>query len=286
MAKVYPSGTNTFVPSTEATHNLVVDFSRNPASFRLSKYVQYTPITKPQGLYIEMTVEQAGRILGSDAEDIAWPYGADAPSGEGSEEGFEFKAVETRRFAPAFRLPQEASENAEWKILAQYARMNAQRAMTARTIRTMAKLTNTSNYPTGHFSAVTSIPGVTGAWNLSTTVRSDIKRSLDYAAEQIMIATLGAVQPSDLIVVMNPRVAQRISVCQEIRDHIKQSPAAKETILGNLGDVNNFGMPEKLYDYEIVVENAVKVTSRKGATANKSFVMPVTSVLMLSLYRS
>ncbi len=282
MPKVYPSGTNTFVPSTEATNNLVVDFSRNPKKFKLPEYMQYVPIKKPRGLYIEMTVEQAGRILGSDAEDIAWPYGADAPSGEGSEEGFEFKAVETRRFAPAFRLPQEADENADWKLLAQFARINAQRAMTARTLRAVTRMINTSNYPTGHYSAVDSIAGVTGRWNLSTTVRMDIKRSLDYAAEQIMIATLGAVQPEDLIVVMGPRVAQRISVTQEIRDHIKQSPAAEKTILGNLGPANNFGMPERLYDYKLVVENAVKVTSRKGATASKSFVMPSTAVVMMA----
>lgn len=282
MPKVYPSGTNTFVPSTEATNNLVVDFSRNQNKFRLPKYVQYTPITKPRGLYIEMTVEQAGRILGSDAEDIAWPYGADAPSGEGSEEGFEFKQVETKRFAPSFRLPQEADENADWKLLAQFARINAQRAMTARTLRCVSRMINTANYPTGHFSAVESITGVTGRWNLSTTVRMDIKRSLDAAAEQIMISTLGAVQPEDLVVVMGPRVAQRISVCQEIRDHIKQSPAAEKTIVGNMGSVNNFGLPDRLYDYNIVVENAVKVTSRKGATASKSFIWPSTAVCMFA----
>lgn len=266
----------------EASNKMVVDFSRNPKSFKLSDYCQYVPAKKSTGLYLEMTVEMAGRILDSDGTEMAWPYGADAPSGEGSEESFEFLAFTTKRYAPAFRIPQEAHDQADWEVLARYSRMATQRAMTLRTLRAITALTTTGSYPSGHTADVTDISGVTGEWDLSTTSRMDIKRCLDHAAEKIMLATLGAVQPSDLVLVINPTVAKRISICQEIRDHIKQSPVAERTVKGNLGPHNNFGMPETLYDYKVVVENTVRVTTRKGATTSKSFVLPVGYAALVS----
>lgn len=282
MAAVNPSGTNTFVPNTEASGNLVADFSRNPKDFALPHYVQYVPSKKNVGLYTEMTVEMAGRILTEDGQEFDWADGADAPTGEGNLEDFEFKGYTTHRKAIPFRMGELTADQADWDILAQHSRHGAQRAMTLRSLRAQSILTNTSNYPSGHTADVTSISGVTGEWDLSTTSRMDIKRCLDHAAETIFKATLGAVKPQDLIVVLNPAVAKAISISQEIRDHIKQSNVARETVVNNLGPVNRYGLPETLYGYKVIVEDAVRVTSRKGATKATSYTLGNGYAMMLS----
>jgi hypothetical protein len=154
--------------------------------------------------------------------------------------------------------------------------------MTARTQAAVTLMTTAGNWAAAHTSAVSSISGVTGKWDVSTTARRDIKRSLDYAAETIVKATLGAVKQENLMVVMSPGCARRISVCQEIVDYIKGSPAAEKELVKTLSTPNRFGIPDTLYGYKVVIENAVKVTSRKGATKATSFVLGDTTPFMCS----
>lgn len=272
----------TYVPDAASSGNLVVDFSRNPKSFALSEWCQYVPVKKTEGRYLLMTVEQAGRLLNTDLQDFMWPDEAEAPTGYGNLEYFSWESYICKRYAFPFRVGQLAAEQAAWDILAQNGRQAAQRAMTART-QAMVSIAQTSgNYPTGHTANVSAITGVTGKWDVSTTARKDIKRSLDHAAETIMLATLGAVKQEELMLVISPGCARKMSVCQEIVDHIKGSPSAEKELTKTLGGVNRFGIPETLYGYKVVIDNAAKTTSRKGATKAQSFVMSDTSPFMCS----
>ena len=274
MTAVFPGGnTNTYVASTEATQNLVVDFSRNPKSFPINKYLQIIPVTKDVGYYASMTIEEAGRILRTNLSNHLWADGDDAPSDTGQTESFEFLPYQCKRRAYGFRLGQKAVKQASWDILAQHGRIKAQQAMTARTQLAITLLTTSGNWPTANTSAVGSISGVTDKWDVSTTARKDIKRSIDYALETIMKATLSAIDIDDMYLVLSPGCARKISVCQEIVDHIKGSPDALREIKGELGPNAQFGLPSKLYGVNVVVENTVKVTSRKGATRAASFVL-------------
>lgn len=282
MATSTPYGSNTFIPNLEATNSLVVDFSRNPDEFALPNYTQYVPVEKTEGKYVRMDVEAAARLLNTDAREHEWPDGADAPTGEGQLDPHSFYSYICRRYAPAFRMGELAADQAAWDRLAQAAAHVAQQLMTIRTQLVITKLTNTANWATGHYSAVSSISGVTGKWDVSTTARKDIKRSLDYAAEKIRKATLGKVKPKDLRVVMSAGCARKISVTQEIQDHIKGSPAAEKSLTTQLGGVNEYGLPSTLYGYPIVIEDTVKVTNAKGATKATSYVLPDTTPIMVS----
>lgn len=278
MTAVFPGGsTNTYVPSTEATQNLVVDFSRNPKSFALNKYAQIIPVTKDVGYYTSMTIEESGRILRTNISDRRWADGDDAPSDRGATESFEFLPYQTKRYSYGFRLGQKAVKQASWDILAQHGRIKAQQAMTARTQLAITVLTTGGNWPTANTSAVSSISGVSGKWDVSTTARKDIKRSIDYALETIMKATNAGIDIDDMQLVLSPGCARKISISQEIVDHIKGSPDALREIKGELGPNAQFGLPSKLYGVNVVVENAVKVTSRKGATRAASFVLADTT---------
>ena len=279
MTATLPGANTGYVPNHEASGKMVVDFSRNVKDFSLNKYIQIVTTKQAIGYYLEMTVEQAGR--GGDPNKYVWPDGDDAPSGTDGTESSEFKPFRAERFAPTFRLGDMGVQQATWDIVAQHARITAQLAMTLRTQRCVTVLTTSGNYASTHRSAVGSISGNTGNWAQSTTARQTIKHSLNYAANIIKKDTLAAVKTKDLILVVSPDTAIGMSESQEIVDHIKGSPMALAQIRGDLPGGNvEFGLPDTLYGYQIVVEDAVKVTSKKGATKAASYVLPSGTAFM------
>jgi len=285
MTFQYPSSQGVFVKDHAASGNLVVDFSRNPNEFAINQYAQIIPITKPSGYYLEMTVEEAGRILNTDLAEFEWPDNADAPEDTDGTESFEFKEFRARRKKYGFRLGDRTVDSSSWDIVAQNGSIKAQQAMTARTQATITELTTASKYAASHTSDVTTITGNTGKWSASTAARQDIKRSLNHAANVIRQDTLGAVKPDQLILVISPDLAKDMSETQEIVQLVQQSPTAYAYVKGDLADQNRniaYGLPPKLYGYDVVVEDAYKTTSRKGATKVTSSVLPAATPFICS----
>jgi hypothetical protein len=88
---------------------------------------------------------------------------------------------------------------------------------------------------------------------------------------------------TDGVLVLGVSAAHEISECQEVVDHIKGSPEAYSQVKGQKGKWSQYGLPDQLYGYDIVVEDTVKVTSRRGATsATRSFVMDGDRAYMLA----
>jgi hypothetical protein len=283
MAAAYPSSSNTFVPDHAASGKLVVDFSRNIKSFAVNRWAQIVPVKKTIGLYLRMTLEEAGRIQQTDLSNFAWPDGNDAPTGEDGAESFEFQTYQTTRKAYSVRLGDLTIDQADWNITAQHSSIKARQAMTARTQRAVSVATTSGNYDASHRLDVTAISGNSGSWAESTSARQDIKRSLNVAAEVILKDTLNGISMEDLIVVVNPTLAREMAECQELVDYLKHSPEALAQVRGELPGTNvMFGLPDKLYGYKIVVEDAAKVTTKKGATTARSWIMPTATPIMIA----
>lgn len=273
MVATFPSGQNTYIPDHDGSGRLVVDFSRNPNKFAIAEYAQIVKPKNTIGYWLRMTVEEAGRIINADLSDFAWPDGSEAPSSFDGVESFDWQPFRCERYAYDYVMGNLTVEQASWDIKAQHARIKSQQAMTARTQKTMTLLQTAGNWDSTHTSAVASISGNTGNWAASTTARQDIKRSLNHAADLILLDSLGAVDVNDLMLVLSPTTAKAISETQEIVDHIKGSPDALAQVRGELPGRNAiFGLPDKIYGYPVVVEKTVKVTSRKGATKARSYV--------------
>lgn len=283
MVATFPGGHNTFIPDHEGSGRLVVDFSRNPNKFAVAEYCQIVKPKQTVGYYLEMTVEEAGRVLNTDLSEFAWPDGAEAPESFDGVESFQWKPFRCERRAYDYVMGNLTVEQASWEIKAQHVRIKSQQAMTARTVKAINVLTTSGNWDSTHTSAVASISGNTGKWSASTTARQDIKRSLNYAADLILQDSLGAIDINDLQVVISPDCAADLSVTQEVVDHIKGSPDALAQIRGELPGRNAiFGLPDKLYGFPIVVEKTVRVSSRKGATKARSYVLNKTTPFMVA----
>ncbi len=283
----FPSAASGYIPDHESSGKLVIDFSRNVNRFALPSYTQIVPVKKMMGRYLEMTVEQAGRIGPADLAEFDWPDGALAPTGWDNTESHEFKPYSCKRQAFPVTLGDLTLEQADWDMESQYSTgIQPQLAMTARTQGAITTLTTAGNYAASHTSAVASISGNTGNWAASTTARQDIKRSLLHAADIISLDTLDVVMPEQLILVMSPGCAKAISVSQEIADYLKGSPEAYAYVKGDLVSQNRnirYGIPPTLYGFPVYVEGTAKTTSKKGATTAKSRVLADSTPFMCSV---
>lgn len=281
MASVYPGSGNVFVRDHSATNGMVVDYSRNIEKFALNKYVQYRTVSKEAGYYLAMDVEEAGRLTTTDGSQFVWGDGQPASEGNGETEKHEYLQYQTSRFEYPVALGDKLVDQATWDIVQQYSRMKGQQAMTNRTQQAITVLTTGANYASGHTSAVSSISGNTGTWTASTTARQDIKRSLNFAAETILDSTLAGLELEDLILVVSSGAAEKMSLAQEIVDHIKHSDLALAQIKGDLPGRNAiYGLPDKLYGFPVVVEKTRKTTNIRGATKSVSSVHPEASPFM------
>src|SRR5690606_25425663 len=202
----YVSGHNTFVPVFDASGHLVINFSRNEKSFPHLQYVTLTPVKRTRGYYLEITREEAARVLSADLKQYIWAPGADAPTGVWSGESFEFKDYHTQRYVFPYRIDYEAAEQADWELLASHGRSYAAQAMTARSRQVITVATTSGNYGSHTNTASNLAGGYLDAGGGSNPPYFRI--ALAAAAEQIHLATLGVVQPDDLMVVMNPTTAR------------------------------------------------------------------------------
>lgn len=264
---VLPGGSNTYVKNHKATGNLVISFSRNPNDFTFNRYAQYKTVTEDSGFYLRITAENAARVVGSNLSEFVWPDGADAPRRNSGTEKFAFIDYRTERFAPDFTLGYKSVKQAGWDILGVEQAFHIQQAMTIRGIKIANAMQTTGNWDSNHKIDATTITGNTDSWELSTTQRGDIKRSLNYARKVIHQDTLGVVKRRDAKLVMNPNTAMRIGESQEIIDYIKRTPDAFKAVQGQLDGMNEeWGMPNTLYGIPVEVDDTVVVTSARGAT--------------------
>lgn len=271
---VMPSASNVFVKSHDATNKMVIDFARNVKDFAVNQYCQVVPVKAIAGYYLKISVEEAGRILDADLNNFSWPDGAESPEGNEALEYFAFEQYKAIRRAFPFTLGDLTIDQASWNITAQHASIKARQAMTARTQLVVNKMTTSGNYDSSHVLDVTAISGNTGNWSASTAARQDIKRSIHTAAELILDDTLTGLDLADLQIVISSALAAELVRTQEIVDYIKGSPESLAQIRGELPGKNvMYGLPDKLYGFNLVVEATRKVTSKKGATRAVSQVL-------------
>lgn len=283
MAAAFPSAGNTYVPSHEASGSLVIGYSRNPKKFKINQYCKLVPVKKSSGYYLTITAEEAARIINASLPDFVWHDGQEAPMGNDNLESFEYKSFTTLRYAFPFNLGQKSVDQAEWDILAVHAGFAAQKAMTARTQSVWSSsggLVDTAVW-SGSTDTATNLGG--GKWDVSGATDLYILKTFNTVCENILKATNGVVARDEICCVVNPNVARQMSESAEIRDFIKQSPFAMAQVRGDSPSQNGvWGLPDVLYGVKMIVEDAVKVTSKKGATRAASYVCPAASAVFMT----
>lgn len=286
----YASGTNTWVPSFDASGRLISGYSRNPDKFQVMKYAQLVKSPKGVGFYLKLSPQEAARVV--NGVDYTWPDGSIRPMHTDGLELFNFKEFRTERFDYGFTIGQKAADQADWPIVEQHSQIHAAKCMTNRTMRALAVLTTSTNWTVAggtdpdlsadHTATATALAG--GTFGNGTSVDPFFKIALDKVAVQINLDTIGVVEPAQLMVIMNPVTARTIAESAELHDYIKGSPAALDEIRSATSPNARYGpgLPSQVYGYDIIVENCVRVTSRKGGTLAKSFALADGVVIVVS----
>lgn len=263
-------GLNTFVPSTNAlaTGALQVEFTRAVNTFPITKYAQIVPTQQMTGYYLRLDSDDNVRV--TDTNEFAWPLGNDRPVGKMNQH--DFVSFTCNRFAYPFYIPNETVKQAAWDVVAQHARAKAQLAMTARSMRTATALTTSATFnAVGNYYANGTATAGGGPWTTSTT--NVIQKGIQQALQRISLSTGGAVRgETDIMMVISPTVANLLSQTQEVRDYVKNYPAALPFLQG-ADTFAKYGLPPNLFGVQVVVDDSVKVTTRKGAASTtRSFV--------------
>ena len=261
-------GLNTYVPSTNAlaTGALQVEFTRAVNSFAITRYAQIVACNQQTGYYLRLDSDDNVRV--SDVNEFAWPLGNDRPVGKMNQH--DFVTFTAMRYAFPFYIPNETVKQAAWDIVAQHARSKAQLAMTARSMRTATALTGsaavTSFTNAGNYYATGTTNSGVGAWTASTG--NNIQKGIQTALQRISLATGGAVRSEDICMVISPTIANALSQTAEVRDYVKNYAAGALPFLQG-GDIfSRYGLPPNLFGVSVVVDDSVKVSTRKGTTSS------------------
>lgn len=278
MAYVFPGGSNTYVPSLEATGSLIINFARSPDKFPMTQYVGIKTVTADTGYYVQIKGDEAARIINTDGRDNTWYDGAEAPTGNWNTEAHQFSSYVCKRYIHPFTLGQKAVAQASWDVVAQHAGIVAAKAMTLRTNRMITTLTTSGNWGNNTDTA-TSVGG--GKWNASSTSLLYIKNSVEAVCIKINRATNSVVQPKDLQLVISPTLAKDISVNAEMTDSLKNSYWQLDVIRGN-ATFQQWGLAPELYGVKLVIEDTVNVTTKKNVTRSDGYALPATVALFLA----
>ena len=298
----FPSSTNVFIPNFDSSGRLVTGYSRNPSKFHFPKYVKYVKTDLTVGLFLKISAQESARVV--TVQEYEWPDGQVRPDGSHGLEQFMFQEFRTHRYDYPFAVGWMTKNQAVWPIIEAHAQIHAQKLMTARTIRMMTVATTASNWTiagtrpdTGtattldadltadHTSTATALAG--GFFDQGTSTVPYLKIGLDKIAVLINKETLGSVEQDSLMVIGNPNQARLLAESPEVHEYIKGSYWAQEELIQGLQPNNRYGLPSSIYGYPFLVENAVKVTSRKIANSNysaptKAFAMPDQNLLVIA----
>lgn len=282
----FPTGTNPFIPNWESSGKLAVAYSRNVNKFAIMKYMQLVKSPLPIGYYLKMNAQEAARVVSQN--DYSWPRGNVRPSQIEGLESFNFLPFATARKDYGFNLDDDTVDNASWNIAEQHSKIHCQKLMTSRTIRGTGVLTTAANWQQAadpdlsadHTGTATAIAG--GKFDVGTSLAPYFMNALNYCANLINLDTLGVVESDALHVVMNNHTASLIGQSPEMHDYLKGSPDAKAEITSGKSPNAKFGLPGSVYGYPVVVENAVKVTSRKGDALVKVRAFPDQTVAIVA----
>jgi hypothetical protein len=264
-----PSPTNIHPVATP----YVIGFIRDESEFPLNRYIKLVEAPAATFFYHELERDQQARNRGGAASIATrvWQDGADRPS-DGAANQFGFREVQASvvRYDYPSRVGWKTlkAHQKNWGIKQVYLKMLGSQAMTYRTNKVVGILENTATWPTGHNQDANTLNGGYGPWDLSSDDSSSpryqaIKKTITAAASQIFKDTNSKVKWKDLRLILNPESARKTAQSREIVEYMKYGPSAEKQIDGNTENYNEqWGLPRKLYNVEVVVEDTVYVSDQ------------------------
>lgn len=280
---VEPGAYNVYVPGADTQATLaIIAFLKSPKKYRYNSYVAYRPATRMQGIYLVLDKDAGARHL--TMNQYAWRDGANRPEGNNNALPFGSMPYRTERYNIPFTVGNLSREQASWELVAAHGAMAAMQWATGFTTEIMTLLENPANWGT-HTADANDLNGGAGFWDESDTQLQAFQRTIYTAVEQVIKDTNAMVSSEDLRLILGVEAARKLRSSREMTDFIKGSPDAQRSIEN--ADRSNpnaeFGLPKYLAGLELIVENAVRVTTPKGGNpTGRVFLKDPTSALIVA----
>ncbi len=276
----------------------VIQFIRNPDTFKLNEYVQLIESQGITGVYYVIDQDTPPRVV-EDAT-FAWEDGADRPTGQWNQTSFVMQGFQCQRRCIPWRLGEQAINMAKsyWDVQATETAAASQQAMTLRTYRVMNLLQNAALWGNNTADAGTlNGYGAGGTWDKASDDPADtgsynaIKKSLLAALSFVVLQTNAAVRVDDMRLVISPELAEIMAASAEITNYVKFGPYSKASLEGSdEAFIERWALPPRLYGVKLVIEDAVRVTDRPAAgkgtigltTTNRVYVKSINSAILCS----
>jgi hypothetical protein len=113
-----------------------------------------------------------------------------------------------------------------------------------------------------------------------------LRKGIQAVLANITLNSNAVVDPSEVVVIMNPNTAKAIAQSNEVTDTVKQSPFGLDSLMYK-GDLNfsRWGLPSMLFGVgDVVVETSVynAANPNSSGTGTQQFVMPDGDILFLA----
>lgn len=289
MAFAYPGPTNSYIPTTDLSNNLLVQFGRNVKNFALNQLVKLIPVTHETGFYQYFNPLDQARIDGPISTGIAqqfiWAAGKPRPRAQTASQGFEFRQYATLRRNYPETIELRTKQQAQWDVVKNTTEALARLAMTDRALELSALMSASGSYTSSHVATASADGG--GFWSAGTETSPIIKKTLNAQSQRIYKDSAGCVPPSGLTLVINPNTASLMSASQEVHSIFVRSRYANELLTKGGGVPSNsplmYGLPDYLYGYRVVIEDTVYVPYNRGNSSEAfGYVFPDNTAAIVS----
>lgn len=282
----------------------VISYSRDKSKFKLANYSQLVQADASAFYYYEVDRDAAVRIPGGSPAANVWADGAERPKRNDNHLMFRAHKETCIRYDIATQLGDIALEqhNRQWKVKTRYLDMLTSQAMTQRTTVVWQGvggggggwrgLDTSSIWPTTNVADVNLLNSGAGPWEAASADPADgsymaIRKSLTEAAKRIFLYTNGAVEWSDLRLIVHPDCARAMGNSAEVREYFKYGGAPTSQALEVTNMNAQYGLPSHLYGIEIVVEDSMRATDvatagATSATTERQFIKNKTNAVILS----
>lgn len=273
----------------------VIAQARDPKKYKLNKYTQLVKTDDELFLYYYIHPDDFVRHYNDKAS--VWEDGQKRPEKTGQRVRHKTREGQAIRRDYDFQIGWRTLKRADYNVLLSNTRSAENECMIAWTQECISLLETAGNWSGNTANAVDLAGGA--QWDQGTPEDPVIKKTLLDLAERITLATNGIVgdyeNPDDvgLILLLSPHAARRMATTPELHAIYKESTYT-ERLVAKAGVNPNavWGLPEMLYGYKVIVENAVRVSespqdddtiaATTGSPAPRRFIKSFDSAVVLS----
>lgn len=280
MAAGFGTSTNGFIAGVQPGMQelLITDYARDWKKCPTVGLVGTTVSDIPAGYFVRSNPIPQAQLIDSPNAYL-WPDNTPSPTQEDNRRQHDFVEWNAKRYTYQAFIGDLEKQFTAWDVEAQVLNDLGNQAMLnrAKLFYTLASTTGTYADAGGsgvnHTASATSLGG--GVWGAGTSANRYIQKTLAAVLQAIEKASVNGILPmDDLYLVVSPTVADAMARSQEVADGYHRQQDFSEYMQYSIyqNQMARYGLPPKLYGWNLLVDPWIEKTTKIGATETRSFV--------------